>query len=166
MLTYRARLLFNSVVQDFTIYLRSEDWFLSAQKCKNLDSFSCTLAQSLDSWLYFMSDSLWTHGLPPTRLLCPRDSPGKNIGVGCHTLLQGIFLTQGPNPCVLHLLHYRRILYHWTNYLLSCTLRVSSPPPPQFWRMVRPLVTVVKSKGIWRRTIHSCVVNINIKYRS
>ena len=31
------------------------------------------------------------------RLLCPRDSPGKNTGVGCHALLQGIFLTQGLN---------------------------------------------------------------------
>ena len=26
------------------------------------------------------------------------DSPGKNAGVGCHSLLQGIFLTQGLNP--------------------------------------------------------------------
>ena len=36
------------------------------------------------------------------RLLCPRDSPGKNTGVGCHALLQGIFLTQGLNRCLLH----------------------------------------------------------------
>ena len=35
-------------------------------------------------------------------------SPGKNIGVGCHALLQGIFPTQGSNP---GLLHCRRILY-------------------------------------------------------
>ena len=27
-----------------------------------------------------------------------RDSPGKNIGVGCHALLQGIFPTQGSKP--------------------------------------------------------------------
>ena len=32
-------------------------------------------------------------GLQPARLLCPWDSPGKNAGVGCHALLQGIFLT-------------------------------------------------------------------------
>ena len=37
------------------------------------------------------------------------DSPGKNIGVGCHALLQGIFPTQGSNP---GLLHCRQILYH------------------------------------------------------
>ena len=30
------------------------------------------------------------------------DSPGKNIGVGCHALLQGIFPAQGSNPCILH----------------------------------------------------------------
>ena len=37
----------------------------------------------------------WPHGLQPSRLLCLWDSPGKNIGVGCHFLLLGIFLTQG-----------------------------------------------------------------------
>ena len=35
-----------------------------------------------------MSDSVRPHGLQPTRLLCPWDSPGTNIGVGCHFLLQ------------------------------------------------------------------------------
>ena len=43
-----------------------------------------------------------------TRLLCPWDFPGKNIAVGCHFLLQGIFPTQGLNP---GLLHCRQILY-------------------------------------------------------
>ena len=42
-----------------------------------------------------------TPWLQPTRLLCPWDSPGKNSGVGCHALLQGIFSTQGSNPHVL-----------------------------------------------------------------
>ena len=37
------------------------------------------------------------------------DSPGKNPGVGCHALLQGIFPTQGSN---LGLPHCRRVLYH------------------------------------------------------
>ena len=31
----------------------------------------------------------------------------KNTGVGCHFLLQGIFLTQGSNPCLLCLLHWQ-----------------------------------------------------------
>ena len=44
-----------------------------------------------------------------TRLLCPLNFPGKNTGVGCHFLRQGIFLTQGLNPV---LPHCRQILYH------------------------------------------------------
>ena len=48
-----------------------------------------------------VSDSLWPHGLQPARLLCPWDSPGRNTGVGCHALLQGIFPTQGLNPGLL-----------------------------------------------------------------
>ena len=35
-----------------------------------------------------MSNSVRPHRRPPTRLLCPWDSPGKNTGVGCHFLLQ------------------------------------------------------------------------------
>ena len=42
------------------------------------------------------------HGLWPIRLLCPWGSPGKNSGVGCYFLLQGIFLTQGSNPGIPH----------------------------------------------------------------
>ena len=57
---------------------------------------------------WMVSDSLWPHGLQPTRLLCPWDSPGKNTGVGCHAFLQGILSTQGLNP---RLLHCRQILY-------------------------------------------------------
>ena len=41
-------------------------------------------------------------GLQPARLLCPWDFPCKNTGVGCHFLLQGIFLTQGSNLGHLH----------------------------------------------------------------
>ena len=52
---------------------------------------------------------LLPHGLLHTRLHYPWDSPGKNIGVGSHSLLQGIFLTQWLN---LGLLQCRWILYH------------------------------------------------------
>ena len=52
---------------------------------------------------YQSSSSLW-----PTRLLCLWDSPGKNTGLGSHSRLQGIFLTQGSQPA---LLHCRKILY-------------------------------------------------------
>ena len=47
------------------------------------------------------------HGLQSTRLLCPWDIPGKNTGVGCHFLLQGIFLTQKLKPYLLLLLHWQ-----------------------------------------------------------
>ena len=33
--------------------------------------------------------------------------PGKNTGMGCHPLLQGIFLTQESNPRLLRLLHWQ-----------------------------------------------------------
>ena len=57
----------------------------------------------------FMSGSLRPHGLQPTSLLCPWDFPGKNAGEGSHSLLQGIFPTQGLNRGFLHC---RQILYH------------------------------------------------------
>ena len=56
-----------------------------------------------------MSDSLQPHGQWPARLLCPWNSPGKDTRVGCHFLLQVIFLTQGSN---LGLLFCRQILYY------------------------------------------------------
>ena len=62
---------------------------------------ACACAQSLSR--------VWPHGLNAARLLCPRNSPGKNTGVGCHCLLQGIIPTQELNP---GLLYCRQILYH------------------------------------------------------
>ena len=48
--------------------------------------------------------------------------PGKNTGVGCHFLLQGIFPTQGSNSCLLHLLHgqVNPLLVSQSVQLLSC----------------------------------------------
>ena len=54
-----------------------------------------------------VSDSFRPYGLWPARLLCLWDSPGKSTRVSCHDLLQGIFLTQGSNPCLLCLLHWQ-----------------------------------------------------------
>ena len=45
---------------------------------------------------------LGPHGLWPTGSSVHEDSPGKNTGVGCPFLLQGIFPTQGLNPSLLH----------------------------------------------------------------
>ena len=56
------------------------------------------------------SNSLRPHGLWPTGLLCPWDSPNKNNGVGCYFLIQGIFSTQGSNLSLRCLLHCRHSL--------------------------------------------------------
>ena len=68
-------------------------------------------AHCLRSAASVVSSSVRPYGVQAARLLCPRDSPGKNAGVGCHFLHQGVFLTQGSNPCLLHLLCYKQILY-------------------------------------------------------
>ena len=63
-----------------------------------------------------VSDSFRLNGLLPARLLCPWDFSGKDTGMGCHFLLQGVFLTEGLNPGLLCFLHCRGILYplsHW-----------------------------------------------------
>ena len=59
--------------------------------------------------LSVVSDSLQPHRLQPARLLCQWNPPGKNTGVGSHSLLQEIFPTQELNP---GLLHCGWILYH------------------------------------------------------
>ena len=60
-----------------------------------------------------VSSSLRPHGRQPARLLCPWDFSGKNTGLGCHFLIEGIFPTQGLNPCFLRHLHCRRFLTFW-----------------------------------------------------
>ena len=55
-----------------------------------------------------MSDSVTPWTVARQAPLSMGISPGKNTGVGCHALFQGIFLTQGSNP---GLLHCRHILY-------------------------------------------------------
>ena len=54
-----------------------------------------------------MSSSLQPHGLWPTRIICPWNFPGKNIGVDYHLLHQGIFPTQGSKMHLLGLLHWQ-----------------------------------------------------------
>ena len=51
---------------------------------------------------------------------CPWNSPGKNTGVDCHFLLQGIFLTQEFNLC---LLYRRQILYRLSYQEVESTFR-------------------------------------------
>ena len=79
-------------------------------------TFHCIHAKSLQLYLTLfnsMDCSLpgYIHGI-----LHPWDSPGKNTGVSCHFLLQGIFLTQESIPSLLYFLHCRQILYHLSHW--------------------------------------------------
>ena len=49
-----------------------------------------------------INHSVVSDSLRPQGLLCLWNSPGKNTPVSSHSLLQGIFLTQGSNPGLLH----------------------------------------------------------------
>ena len=55
-----------------------------------------------------VSDPLWPHDCSPPGSYVHGNSPGKNTGVGCDVLLQGIFPTQRSNPGFLHC---RQIVY-------------------------------------------------------
>ena len=68
-------------------------------------SWTVTSSMGFPRQKYWLLLSRFSHvqlfGLQPTRLLCPWDSPGKNTGVGCHFLLQGIFPDPGIEPVSL-----------------------------------------------------------------
>ena len=59
-----------------------------------------------------MSDSLQPHELQSARVICLLNSLGKKSEVGCHSLLQGIFLTQGSNPGLLNCRQILHLLIH------------------------------------------------------
>ena len=93
------------IINPFHINIAFQKWkLIKISKTRNLvrSSVLCLVAQSCLTLCNPMDCSLpgfFVHG----------DSPGKNTGVGCHALLQGIFPTQGSNPGFLHC---RQILYH------------------------------------------------------
>ena len=106
----------------------------------------CSLLCSVAS---VMSNSLWPHRLQSVRLLCPWDSPGKNTGVGCHALLQGIFLTQGLYPHV-HLLHCRLIFLplrhrHYTEKILKNATKKLLELINEFSKVIRYKINTQKS---------------------
>ena len=92
----------------------------------------------------------------PLRLLCPWDFPGKNTGVGWHFLPQGIFLTQGSNLSLLHLLHWQAHslpLYHLGSndkHCVMCLLVIciSSLNKCLLWKSLLPIcykTTVIRT---------------------
>ena len=80
---------------------------------------------------------LLSHGLKPARFLGQWNSPGKNTGVGSHSLLQGMFLTQGSNP---GLPHCRQILYP-----------LSHQGSPHRWDMAKKWKKIIENR-IQRKT--------------
>ena len=67
-----------------------------------------------------ISDSLQPLGMWHTRLLCPRDFWGKNTGVGCHFLLQGISWPRDQIHISCVSCIGRQILYHWGTWEYIC----------------------------------------------
>ena len=95
------------------------DWSCSRKRCLS-GMWGVADANPSDSQRQ-QGYTLWTHsvtshslrpfGLYPPGLLCPWDSPGKNIGMGSHGL-RGIFLTQGLYPYFLCLLYWWVFFYY------------------------------------------------------
>ena len=75
-------------------------------KVSELSRFSCV-------WLFV---TLWSVA---SQVLCPWNTPDKNTRVGCHALLQGIFLSQGSNLCLLHWQEDSLLLRHQGNLVTS-----------------------------------------------
>ena len=100
----------------FYISIVTDSSLLSISSVTAIDIFSLTQNQLPMSVIYstvtntrttVMFDSLWPYGPGLPGSVCPWDFPGKNTGVGCRALLQGIFLTQGSNPHLFRLLHWQ-----------------------------------------------------------
>ena len=95
----------------------------------------------------------------------PWDSPGKNTGVGCHFLLQGIFLTQGLNSS---LLHCRQILYHLSHqgspaeYFLHIWLLFEIHPCCEAWQV--SLLSSIQLYGYTAMcSFHFPVISLNFQ---
>ena len=75
-----------------------------------------------------VSNSLWSHGLQPTRLLSPWNSPG--TGVCWYSLLQGVFLTQESNSHLVHWQANSLPLSHQGSVTNTCMGLIMSPTTP------------------------------------
>ena len=119
-------------------------------------------------------NSLRPNGLYPARLLCPWDSAGKNTGVSCHFLLQGIFPIQGPNSHLLCFLHWQAGSFplappekppvtswvtSWVNFLIChicffyfCFLCIECPTMPNEFYLNAQLKCILLGKALPRST--------------
>ena len=123
--------LFFNLKKAMQLYSRTFLRFLKIRhlKSKAVSSWSLRWRICFSVWLVgLVSKSCPTLVTPGTVVLqaplCPWDSPGKNTGVGCCFLLQGIFPTQESN---LGLLHCRQILYQLSYAAAAAKLLQSCP---------------------------------------
>ena len=86
----------------------------------------CLVAQSCPALCDLM-------GCSPPGSSVHRDSPGKNTGVGCQALLQGIFPTQGLNPGLSHCRQILHCLSHQGSHL-------GSPKQQMAWGISRAFI--------------------------
>ena len=120
-----------------------------------------------------VSDSLWPHGLQPTRLLGPWEFPGKSTGVGSHCLLRSV--TQScptlcdPIDCSMpgfpvhhHLSEFAQIHIHWVSDGIQPS-HPQSPPPP-------PALNLSQHQGLfqWVGSLHKVakVLEVQLQYQS
>ena len=99
-----------------------------------------------------MYNSLRPHDLQAVRFLYPWNVPVKDIGVGCHFLLQGIFPMQGLNP---HLLLGRWILYHcatWEAVITKLPTKEVVLIHVNIGKHLR--ISVSQDGGAWQAAVH------------
>ena len=83
------------------------------------------------------------------------ESPGKNTGVGCHVLLQGIFPTQGSNPSLLY--KYTHIYIHIYTYTYIYIYIVVKNPSANAGDMIL-------DRGASWGTVHGVAKELNTTY--
>ena len=108
-------IVWNIIVKFRLLYFQSHNYDACESKWKSGSHSACP--------------TLWPHELEPARLLCPRNSPGENTGVGSPSLLQGIFLTQGLNPGLTQCQQILYSLSHQGSPKIHILMKQTSPRP-------------------------------------
>ena len=93
----------NNNRQDHVFGVNVSQWTSVSPWTHNNVSHLIAPNKVLSRWWGLVAKSCSTlcNPMDPASLLCPWDFPGKNTEVRCYFLLQGVFLTQGLNPCLL-----------------------------------------------------------------
>ena len=99
-----------------------------------------------------VSNSLWSHGLQPTRLLHPWDFPGKSTGVGCHCLLWLV--------CLEEKITSIKLKKKWLVFYLKSRLEFSCKPVYIIWKrksyLMRSCCFPSRFKCNYNKTMFAC----------